>query len=178
MDKIVNSLIVLVISIGIVAGALAGKRSTSDELIQERINRSAVSPEPMNEEVQTGLVTWKIVSVEEVGPILRQDRTGATLETRGKFVSIRFEVVNEGEEAKFIYDLRLVDDRGHTYTICAAAYAYMGVEEACMMADLLPEVKRTFTMSHDVPLNAEDLWLEVTDLNVPPKKKAYIELGI
>jgi hypothetical protein len=33
-------------------------------------------------------------------------------------------------------------------------------------------------MSHDVPANAEDLLLEVTDLNVPPKEKRYIDLGI
>lgn len=88
-------------------------------------------------------------------------------------------MVNRIEDPKYIFDLRLVDDRDRTYSICAEAYAYFGpIEETCTMADLYPDVKRTFTMSHDVPMNAKDLWLEVTDLNVPPKEKKYIDLGI
>jgi hypothetical protein len=117
--------------------------------------------------------------VEEIGPILRQQSTGATLEKRGKFVNIHFDVVNHSEETKYIFDLRMVDDRGRTYPICTEAYAYLGLaEEACAVVELIPDVKRTFVMSHDVPANAEDLLLEVTDLNVPPKEKRYIDLGI
>jgi hypothetical protein len=119
-----------------------------------------------------------VLNIEEIGPVLRQEYTGATLETKGKFVNICFEVVNLGEEPKYIFNLRLVDDRGRTYPICAVAYAYLGAENACMMAELLPDIEQTFTMFHDVPLNAHELWLEVTDLNVPPKEKKYIDLGV
>jgi hypothetical protein len=178
MRKIAMVLIGCVACLGLVTGALAGKRSTADEMTQERINRSTVSPVPKAEEVTTGNVRWNVLNVEEIGPVLIQEYTGATLETKGKFVNIRFEVVNLGDRPKYIFNLRLVDDRGRTYPICAAAYAYLGAQNACMMAELLPDVKRSFVMYHDIPLNAHDLWLEVTDLNVPSKEKKYIDLGV
>jgi len=179
MKKLLIAAMTFAICIGLAMGAMAGSKSTSDAFTHEHINRSAVSPVPKSEAVMAGNIEWNILDVEEVGPVLREDNTGATLETKGKFVNIRFEVVNHGEEQKYIFDLRMVDDRGRTYPICAEAYAYLGLlEEACSVAELIPDVRRTFTTSHDVPRNAEDLWLEVTDLNVPPKEKVYIDLGI
>jgi len=178
MRRIIIVLMMLAVCTGFFTEASAGKKSSSDELTREHINRSEISPVPKSEKVVTGNVEWKILKVEEVGPVLEQEYTGATLETKGKFVNIRLEAVNHSEDLKYIYDLRLVDDRGRTYPICAAAYAYFGMEEACSLAELLPDVRRTLTMFHDVPLNANDLWLEVTDLEVPPQEKKYIDLGI
>jgi len=179
MKKIIIAVMTLALCAGFVTGARAGKKSTSDAFTHERLNRSAIESVEKSEKVIAGNVEWKILDVEEVGPILRQRNTGAALETKGKFINIRLEVMNRGEEPKYIFDLRLVDHRGHTYPICAEAYAYFGpIEEACIMADLYPDVKRTFTMSYDVPMHAKDLLLEVTDLNVPPKEEKYIDLGI
>jgi hypothetical protein len=178
MERIIVLLTILAICAVFVTGALAGTQRAPDEYTVERIQRSAVTPVPKSEKVTTGKVTWKILFVEEVGPILEQSYTGSTLETKGKFITIRFKVVNHSDDLKFIYDLRLIDDKGRTYPICVAAYAYLGATEACMLAEVLPKIERSFTMSHDVPKNANDLWLEVTDLNVPPNAKMYIDLGI
>jgi hypothetical protein len=179
MKKILIAVTTFAICTGMVMCALAGSKSTSDAFTHEHINRSTITPVPKSEVVMAGNVQWNILNVEEVGPVLRQKNTGSTLETRGKFVNIRFEVVNLGEDQKYIFDLRMVDERGRTYPICAKAYAYLGLfEEACSVAELIPDMKRTFTTSHDVPKNAEDLWFEVTDLNVPPEEKLYIDLGI
>ncbi len=158
MKKILIAVTTLAICTCIVMGAMTGSTSTSEAFTHEHINRSTITPVPRSEVVMAGNVKWNILNVEEVGPVLREDNTGATLETRGKFVNIRFEVVNLSEDKKYIFDLRMVDERGRTYPICAEAYAYLGLfEEACSVADLKPDVKRTFTTSHDVPKNAEDL---------------------
>jgi hypothetical protein len=45
-----------VVCLGLVTGALAGKQSTADEMTQEHINRSTVSPVPKSDEVTTGNV--------------------------------------------------------------------------------------------------------------------------
>jgi hypothetical protein len=178
MRKMLIVIVVIVFCLVLGSDLVAGKIRTSDEYTRERINRSSITPVPLRDAVTAGDITWKIISVEEAGPVLQHPDAMATLETKGKFINVRFEVENHGEDPKYIIDLRVIDERGRTYPICVQAYAYIGSSEACMLVQLLPDVERTFTMSHDVSLRSNDLWLEVTDLNVPPEEKKYIELGI
>jgi hypothetical protein len=178
MIKPTLMIMTLVVCILFASAAFAAKSNETDGVTRERINRADISAVSKRGEVSTGEITWNILAVEEAGSVLTEINTGATLETKGKFITIRFEVENQGEDTEYIYDLRVVDSRGRTYPICVTAYAYLGMTDACMLTELLPNIERTFTMTHDLPANAQDLWLEVTDLNVPPKEKKYIDLGL
>jgi hypothetical protein len=144
----------------------------------KRIKRSEINTVSWKKEVKTGDITWKVLGVNDIRNRLEYDYSDAALETKGRFVWIRFRVKNEGADIKYIYDLMAIDSRGRVYPICASAYAYLGFDEACLLVEVLPGTERNFTTFHDIPLNAENLALEVTDLNIPAKERAYIDLGL
>ncbi len=145
----------------------------------EKFDRSGIDISRPDEEVNAGDITWNLLEAEYLGPLIIHEDAGGTLETSvGRFLAIRFTAVNNGSESRFIYDLKAIDSNGNKYSVCIEAYGYIGAEEACVLEELLPGIERTFAATYDVPLNAVDLILEVTDLRFPAENSAYIDLGL
>jgi|GEM_PF-1504631 len=125
-----------------------------------------------------GDIHWQLLKVEEVGPEIVGEF--GTLEAiQGRFIYIEFSLENSGQEIRQLFDLKVIDDKGRIYSICNEAYGYFtGAPSACVLQDIIPDMERTFSASFDIPLDSVDLILEVTDLKIPPREKAYIDLGL
>lgn len=144
-----------------------------------QVERSEVEIIYDDKEVKAGDIRWELLEAEDLGPIIG-DELGATLQPlEGKFIYISFLVENTGEDVRQIFDLKVIDDKGRIYSICTEAYGYIfTAPEVCIVQDAPPGVERNFDAVFDVPVDSENLVLEVTDLNIPPKEKKYIDLGI
>ena len=146
---------------------------------QDPFDRSGISKLPVDEKVSVGDITWDIIDVEYLGSEILSAEGGLTLKpTYGRFVAIDFTVENAGEEVRTIVNLIIIDSKGREFPICAEAYGYLGVEEACLLVDVAPGTTQAFFATFDVPLDSVDLLLEVSDLGAPPEEKAYIDLGL
>ena len=146
---------------------------------QDPFDRSAVKALPLDEKVSVGDITWDIIDVEYLGSEIPSTEGGLVLEpTYGRFISVDFTVVNAGEEVRTIVNLTIIDSKGREFPICAEAYGYLGVEDACLLVDVAPGDSENFFATFDVPLDSVDLILEVSDLGRPPVEKAYIDLGL
>jgi hypothetical protein len=165
------TLFIIILSISLIAC-----KSTSLE--QKPFDRSGISSSPKDKEITVGDIVWKVNNVEYLGSQIPSD-TGDALETKyGRFIGVEFSVENIGEDTRTIIDLKVIDNKGREFPICAAVYGFLGTDEACLLVDVYPSVKQTYFASFDVPLDSVDLILEVSDLNSPSGKKAYIDLGI
>ncbi len=164
---------------------IAGCRQTPAEpaLAQEQpvtgIDISQLDTQDVGQEVVTGDIIWEITEVEDLGTQLTYEGHPGFLEPEvGKFISITFLIQNTGEEGKTFFDLTAIDDRGRTYSICLAAFAFFSPEEACVMQEIIPGVENTYTAVFDIEADANQLVLQVTDLNLPPQELAYIDLDL
>ncbi len=160
--------------------ALAGCRGSASPQ-EEAVDISEIEARDVGEEVVTDGIKWKVTEVENLGSqLLAPDNLYALEAEEGKFINITFTVSNNSDEEKQIFDLRVIDDKGRTFTICVEAYSVLspGGADACTLARVLPNTERTFNTTFDVETDSEKLVLEVTDLDLPPEQKEYIDLGI
>jgi hypothetical protein len=131
--------------------------------------------------VIVGNIDWKIIEVKDLGNSIRPDNANYLQSKIGKFVYLRFTVKNSGQNSVTIYDLNIIDSKGHVYSICLPAYAYIGNTETCAVAEVRPNVSETFSATFDIPVDSTGLVLQVTDLLYPPTsslgQKSYIDLG-
>jgi hypothetical protein len=165
------ALMIIILSISVGACKPAG-------LEQRLFDRSEISRTSVDAEVTVGDITWKVENAEYLGSQIPSD-TGFALESvYGRFIGVDFSVENTGDDILTLIDLKVIDSNGREFPICAAAYGYIGVEEACLLVEVFPNIKQTFFASFDVPVDSVDLILEVSDLNAPPEEKAYIDLGL
>jgi len=110
---------------------------------------------------------------------LRTQLTAGYLEPKeGKFIEITFYAHNTGSDLKVIYDLAAIDDKGRSYAVCLAAFAYFTPAEACVLQELMSGVENSYSATFDVATDVKQLVLQVTDLNSPPQDIASIDLGI
>jgi hypothetical protein len=130
-------------------------------------------------QVKTGDINWNLLKAEDMGQQIVNDAGTVYPATVGKFVYISFSVENVGAETRTLYDLRVIDNKGRIYNICNQAYGYFVPEyTACTLVDILPKVKpQNFSATFDVDLDSKGLILEFTDLLLPSKDLAYIDLG-
>ena len=173
MKKVKILILIFVISI-----SMAACKAVSLE--QKPFDRSKVSVVFEDKEVKVGDIIWKVKSAEIIGSQITDD-SGGIFETRfGRFIKIGFTTENTGDDIRTIIDLKVIDSKGREFPICAEAYSYAigGVGEACLLIDVYPDKRDNFIAYFDTPLDSVDLILEVSDLNNPPDKKAYIDLGI
>jgi hypothetical protein len=165
------TLIVSVLIIGI---------GCSENLQQNEVaDISKINSQPINEKIETGNITWEVIEVKDLGTMLTSEDATSYLEPEeGKFIGITFLVKSSEHVPKIIYDLRVIDSEGRVFTVCLPAYAFFNTEEACAIEEVFPDIERRFTATFDVSNDSSGLVLEVTDLNIPPEEKAYIDLGI
>ncbi len=171
--------VILFIAVLVIVSMVSVTACKTVSLEQKPFDRSKISTLSKDKEVKVGDIIWKVDNVEYLGSQIPSDTGSGFLETKyGRFIGVKFTAENVGQDIRTIIDLQVIDSKGREFPICAAAYGYLGVVEACLLVDLFPEVKQTFFASFDVPLDAVDLILEVSDLGAPPEEKVYIDLGI
>jgi len=144
-------------------------------------DRSKITIQELKQ-IRTGDIIWSLLSVEDLGTEITNDLGAVYPATTGKFVFISFSAENVGTDFRTLYDLRVIDDQGRIYSICNQAYAYnIGgpVYSACSLVDILPKVKpQNFSATFDVDMDSKGLILELTDLLIPSKDVAYMDLGL
>jgi hypothetical protein len=164
-------LMIIVLSISVIACKSTG-------LEQRLFDRSKISTLSKDKEVTVGDMVWKVDNAEYLGSQIPSDAGDILEATYGRFIGVEFNVENIGQDIRTIIDLKVIDSKGREFPICAAAYGFIGIDEACLLVDVYPNTKQTFFASFDVPLDSVDLIIEVSDLDSPFKEKAYIDLGI
>ncbi len=165
------ALIIIVLSISVIACKTTG-------LEQKLFDRSKISTSSVDKKIIVGDIIWKVENAEYLGPQITGDAGDILEAIYGRFIGVEFSVENTGQDIRTIIDLKVIDSKGREFPICAAAYGFLGTSEACLLVDMYPEVKQTFFASFDIPLDSIDLILEVSDLDSPSGKKAYIDLGL
>jgi len=140
---------------------------------------SGVETDPIETDVFTGDVVWRVLDVSDEGESIVSADNYAFDAKRGKFIIIEFSVLNNSEDTKILYDLNVIDNKGRVFTLCLPAYGYISVERACAVTEIIPDNEYSFDAPFDVSPDSEGLILEVTDLSrTGTKEKAYIDLGI
>lgn len=180
MRKYIITLSLLVLFTALI---LAGCARTQPQPLEREadteIDISEIETVAVDKEVTTGDITWKVIEVEDLGNQLTYEGITGSLEAEeGKFIGITFYINNTGEDSKIIYDLTAIDDKGRSYSICIAAFAFFSPEEACTLQEILPGIDNTYSATFDVATDVDQLVLQVTDLGIPPEKVAYIDLDI
>lgn len=142
------------------------------------IDISGIDPLPTDQEVTVGDITWKVLEVEELGETIKSPSGTLIDAVRGKFVSMRFMVQNDGEEPVTIYDLSVIDSRGRVFNICLSAYEYFVPTDACALVELSPGIEYEYIAPFDVAPDSEGLIIEFTDLSDQDEQSTYVSLGI
>jgi hypothetical protein len=184
----IRFLILLLISLLVLTGIVFTGCKASEEYIAESVAEATVVPEAttdiseiepvsVDQEIDTGGIVWKVTGVEETGELVA-DNDYLLEAVRGKFVLIDFQVMNKTDEARILYDLSLIDDKGRVFNVCVQAYGFYADKKACTLQDIVPKVTNTFAAPFDVAPDSKGLVLEVTDLKRPPEEKEYVDLGI
>lgn len=168
-------LILILFTAVILSATLFACRDTYDREIG-MIDRSQLNIIRENEAI-AGDIRWQLLKAEDIGPSF-EGEFGTLESIQGKFIYIEFTVENSGQDTKQILDLKAIDSKGRIYSICNETYGYFDGPSACTLQDINPETKQTFAASFDVPLDSAELVLEVTDLNTPPRERAYIDIGL
>ncbi len=171
--------VILLITVLIIIFSISVTACKTTNLEQKPFDRSKISTLSKDKEVKVGDIIWKVEKVEYLGSQIPSETGSGALETRfGRFLGVEFSAENVGQDTRTIIDLKVIDSKGREFPICAAAYSYLGIEDACLLVDLYPEVEQTFFATFDVPLDCVNLILEVSDLGTPPERMAYIDLDI
>jgi len=181
-------ILLFVLATSIILSLLGCSAAVTDEsvLVQETVahiattNISGIETQPLDSEVIAGDIAWKIISVVDQGTNLVSVDDFSYKAIIGKFITIKFQVKNNSDENRILYNLNVIDNKGRVYNLCLPAYAYFspGDYEACAVVDVFSDFEYNFDAPFDVALDSEGLVLEVTDLVNPPVNIAYIDLGL
>lgn len=130
------------------------------------------------QDVQVGEVRWKITEAKDIGQELKSDNEfikGKT--TKGRFVSLAFEMENLGKEQKSFAGLSLVDGKGRKFEASSDAFMFIEQEKQCIFENLNPNVIKECQVIFEVPADAAGLSANVGDLEMFGGDEALIELG-
>ena len=161
----------------------AGQEQEIDLVEQEvqpdaTIDISSIEPLPSDQEVTVGDITWQVLEVEELGESIKSPSGTLIDAVRGKFVSIRFRVRNDGADPVTIYDFSVIDSKGRVFNICLSAYEYFVPTDACALVELTPGIEYEFVAPFDVAPDSKGLIIEFTDLGDQEEQSAYVSLGM
>jgi hypothetical protein len=177
MKKIFVLMGIIILAIFMAISVSACKNTISEGTL---FDRSKITVQQVKQ-VKTGDINWDLLEVKDLGTQIPDASGNIYPATNGKFIFISFSVENVGSDSRTLYDLRVIDDAGRIYSICNQAYGYLfgPVYEACTLTPILPNEKsQNFSATFDVDLSSKGLILEFTDLLIPSKDMAYIDLGL
>jgi len=150
----------------------------TEENIEEKFDRSEVSILSKDKLIVVGDVLWEILEVEDMGSSIIFEGIEC-YKTPGRLIKVKFSIENTGQEEMFISYIDIIDDKGRDFPVCIEIYGCVQGYEECILEDIFPGVKKTFTTIFDVPIDSVDLILEVHDLHPGiTGKKVYVDLGV
>ena len=124
----------------------------------------------VDEDVEVGDMCWRVLSVEELGQELSNDE-GRTATTEGRFVKVRFKLLNLGSETLGYGGVILEDSRGRGYSYFGERLAFTDDAEECPPSlipprtySLKPNTPTICTAIHEVAIDSEKFGLLAYDL--------------
>ena len=152
------------------------------------LNLPPVSRHSVGEYVRVGDVRWLIHSAEDLGNVL--ETTVDRVKTRERFISVRFEVRNEGSDS-FDFDIvdhvRLRDKQGREYEHYLVPRIglpdrypseHIPDDEECTGLEMKPNKSATCTGIYEVPTDATGLILIANDLGENENGAEIVDLGL
>ena len=151
----------------------------------------SLSPVPrhsIGEYVRVGDVRWLIHSAEDLGNVL--ETTFDRVKTKGRFISVRFEVKNEGSDSfefDVVDDVRLRDKQGreHEHFLVSRRglpdrypSEHIPDDEECTGLEMKPNKNRTCSGIYEVPDDATGLILIANDLGEIQSGAEIADLGL
>lgn len=122
---------------------------------------------------------WTVLSAEDLGASIR-GLLDQTKSTEGKFVKVKFTVVNTTKEEDSILGTpKLVASDGAKYEQLNAAGLFLPQGEKEMMLEQLPSrIKKNFSAIYEVPKDASALRFEARSLSGFNTKYVEVDLGL
>ena len=101
----------------------------------------------VDEDVEVGDMCWRVLTVEELGQELSNEE-GRTATTEGRFVKVRFKLLNLGSEALGYGGVKLEDSRGREYSHFREWLEFIDDGEECPPSLIPP---RTYSLKPNTP---------------------------
>jgi hypothetical protein len=183
MKKTFVLMATIILTIFMVISVSACRNTTNTISVGNSFDRSKITVQEVKQ-VKVGDINWNLLKVEDLGTQIADANGNIYPATYGKFIFISFSIENVSTESRTLLDLRVIDNAGRIYNICNQAYGYftglsVPTYDACALSQILPDEKpQNFSATFDVDLGSSGLILEFTDLLIPPKDIAYIDLGL
>lgn len=160
------------VSLGLLGGLLGESGPNASRPTRSR-------PKVVGQDVRVGEVRWKVLEALDLGNRIESvDKFREPLTTSGKFIRVRFEVENLGNDAKTYRGIEIVDRQGRTYTNSSEAFGWIAEDETCILETLNPGIIQICNDIFEVPVEARGLQLSVGNLNMFSSKEAKIDLGL
>lgn len=127
----------------------------------------------IGEAAPIGDIEITVKKVENLGNSITQS-WGDPLTTQGRFIRIDFDVENVGTEPLYIGELELVDSQGRTFA--ESEDRFMALDDIEFLDQLNPNVTESYATLFDVPSDASDLKLKVSDWGLFTSEYVLIDL--
>ena len=140
------------------------------------------NPWPFDTVVTGKEVSWQLLSAKDMGNKLESNNMFTEDKTTiGKFIKVEAVVKNLGNEKKDLTfsTFNIVDNKGREFAELPESYAYTGEEIGTdFIKEINPGLEGNYIFIFEVPLDANGLMFEATDLNIVFPAKTYISLGL
>jgi hypothetical protein len=140
------------------------------------------SPTPLpivGSEVKLGNMTWVILAAKDLGSVLKSDNQFTKdVTTSGRFVSVRYRITNGGTSEIYYQTPDLYDSAKRRFGSATNVLTWIPEVEWCIFEKLNPGITKTCTAIYEMPLDAQSLVAQVTELGALLGKNAQVDLGL
>lgn len=138
----------------------------------------AISNPTVGTDVIVGSVRWKVVAAENLGTRVKSGNQFIDdLVTTGQFISVRFELENQGTDPLTYIGTKLIDRQGREFQSSSDALFFVPDNEFCVFENLNPNITRVCTEIFETASDSEDIHLKVDDLKLFGNGEDLISLG-
>lgn len=161
----------IVLVLGLLVASCA-KREAAPSAASERVTH-------MGEPLKLDDSTWTVLDAKDLGKTLRGPGSIDPKESRGRFVLVRFSVINRHKAPESVLDPpTIVDDQGReTERFSMEALYVPPPAQTLGIEPLAPNAQREFATLFDVPADAKNLKLQIRGLGIVGGKRS-VELGL
>ncbi len=129
--------------------------------------------------LMVGDIKWQLLAAESTGQTLESDNAFMPkMTTTGQFIRVDFSIQNAGKTAVTYMGIDLIDSRGSIYEPSNDALMLIAAGRQCIFEQVNPGVVRTCTVVYEVPLDATELNIQFSDLNMMGAQTENVELGL
>ena len=140
------------------------------------LNLTPVPVHAIHEDFRVGDVRWKVLSAKSLGHVL--EAHDAKAKTTGRFVRVRFQLLNKGSETlnfDVVEDVKLRDGQGRAHSHYLVdlidpigwryPHEFIPDDEECPDLELKPNVLATCTSLYELPADATGVILIASDVS-------------